>query len=208
MYHHAGGPQVHGPQQMYLQGTPGSLPPGNDDPPAAGVTQMGPAWVQLKTYSAQPGPPYRGVRFNRVTNTWGAMVSYRGREVEISCHEHEEEAALAHDRRVLELFGAGSRVNFQYSGLVDRGTMQVLGLRSADGTEIPFRTGGGGGGGEQSLSGMSSSHTLPARLPSSPGGTTGVEDTPGAGRWDGERHVTPGRQLPRAPGMGVEGPRE
>ncbi|CBN76284.1 hypothetical protein Esi_0493_0011 [Ectocarpus siliculosus] len=108
---------------------------------------MGPAWVQLKTYSAQPGPPYRGVRFNRMTNAWGAMVSCKGREVEISCHEHEEEAALAHDRRVLELFGAGSRVNFQYSGLVDRGTMQVLGLRSADGTEIPFPTGGGGGGG-------------------------------------------------------------
>ncbi|CAM9851262.1 unnamed protein product, partial [Ectocarpus sp. 13 AM-2016] len=208
MYHHAGGPQVDGPQQMYLQGTPRSLPPGDDDLPAAGVTQMGSAWVQLKTYSAQPGPPYRGVRFNRMTNTWGAMVSYKGREVEISCHEHEEEAALAHDRRVLELFGAGSRVNFQYSGLVDRGTMQVLGLRSADGTEIPFRTGGGGGGGEQSLSGVSPSHTLPARPPSSPGGTTGVEDTPGAGRWDGERHVTPGRQLPRAPGMGVEGPRE
>ncbi|CAB1107018.1 unnamed protein product [Ectocarpus sp. CCAP 1310/34] len=206
MYHHASGPQAPGPQQMYLKGKPGSLPHGND-PPAAGITQTGPVWVQLKTYSTQPGPPYRGVRFNRMTNTWGAMVSYKGREVEISCHEHEEEAALAHDRRVLELFGAGSRVNFQYSGLVDRGTMRVLGLRSADGTEIPFRTGGGGGG-EQGLSGMSPSHTPPARLPPSPGGTAGVEDTPGAGRWDGERHVTPVRQLPRAPGMGVEGPRE
>ncbi|CBN76285.1 expressed unknown protein [Ectocarpus siliculosus] len=55
---------------------------------------------------------------------------------------------------------------------------------------------------------MSPSHTLPARLPPSPGRMTGVEDTPGAGRWDGERHVTPSRQLPKAPGMGVEGPRE
>lgn len=44
-----------------------------------------------------------------------------------------------HDRKVLELHGANSSVNFQYTGLVEQGTMKVVRLKAANGQEIPLR---------------------------------------------------------------------
>lgn len=45
----------------------GSIPSGI--PSLAGIAPTGPQWVQLKTYhpGRQPGPPYRGTRFDRTT---------------------------------------------------------------------------------------------------------------------------------------------
>ncbi|CAM9289793.1 unnamed protein product, partial [Scytosiphon promiscuus] len=196
-----GGAQVQN-HHAYRQASPtGPIPTGV--PSLGSVPSTGPQWIQLKTYNAgrQLGPPYRGTRFDRATNTWLATVSYNGQEVDISSHDHEGDAALAHDRKVLELHGAEASVNFQYSALVEEGTAKVLRLRAANGKEIPMRT-------ETAAKGFfgaspSQLHNRPSP-PLSPRRTSG-EGMLGVNRWDGGgRHTSAGApRLPRAPMMAM-----
>lgn len=46
--------------------------------------------------------------------------------------------AARHDKKVLELYGAVSMVNFPFSALVDPATTRVHRLRTSSGREIPL----------------------------------------------------------------------
>lgn len=55
---------------------------------------------------------YRGVYFNKQTNTWRARIWFGGTSENIGSFETEEEAAKAFDKRAIELRGIRTAVNF------------------------------------------------------------------------------------------------
>ncbi|CAN0358422.1 unnamed protein product, partial [Ascophyllum nodosum] len=179
-------------------------------PPLDGGGPTGVPWVKLKTYPArQSGQPLRGTRFNRTTNKWVSFVSYRGREVEIASYDREDDAALAHDTKMVDLYGASATVNYPCSVLVDPITKRVRRLRSETGREFPFPEGVGGHvtatanvAGQQEIHGRSTAPKISSSEAISSGGVLGVNRY--ARGADTAKQPPLPKRVPRAP-TGVEG---
>lgn len=57
---------------------------------------------------------YKGVSWRKDTEKWNASITKDGVYYSLGCYSTEEEAALAYDKKALELFGEFARLNFKY----------------------------------------------------------------------------------------------
>ena len=55
---------------------------------------------------------YKGVSLDKRLNLWEARITYNRKHIFLGRHKIESDAALAYDRRALELFGEFANLNF------------------------------------------------------------------------------------------------
>jgi hypothetical protein len=54
---------------------------------------------------------YVGVSFNKFTNKWSSKINYKGETFRLGYHLSEIDAALAYNKKALELYGENARLN-------------------------------------------------------------------------------------------------
>jgi hypothetical protein len=56
---------------------------------------------------------YIGVSWNKDLNKWGACVCYKNKKYQVGCFDNEEEAAIARDKKAIEIQGEFANLNFK-----------------------------------------------------------------------------------------------
>lgn len=99
-------------------------------PPLSPASSMAPMSPTGAPASAPKAPvrrsKYRGVIWDRNSRAWRAKLSVKGKLVHVGLFEDEQEAAIAWDRKAIEIRGANTRLNFP--GIV--GDIHLIELKS------------------------------------------------------------------------------
>lgn len=54
---------------------------------------------------------YKGVSVHKTTGLWRARINFNGKEYSLKYHKTKEDAALAYNKKALELFGQFAKLN-------------------------------------------------------------------------------------------------